>query len=245
MTRPLPFFSCLLVVTGGIAPGAATAEGPSPPTPFEAEYALYAKGMKVAKVRRQLTRLDNGGYEYRSETRAAGVGALLSKLRIIETTVLEAREASLRPEFYRYARSGDKKKREVSIEFDWVSGQIKNIINGDSWQMPTQPAVMDKLLYQLALMHDLNNGRLPASYLIADGGRIKTYHFEKLGEETLAIPLGSFKTIKMLRQRPGSNRKSTFWCAFDLEFMPVQVEHVEKDGTTTRAVLQSLQGIEP
>ena len=77
---------------------------------------------------------------------------------------------------------------------------------------------MDKLLYQLAIMHDLQNGRTPASYRIADGGGIKTYSFEKLGEEVVETPLGSFDTIKILRHKPGSSRKYVFWCAPDLEY---------------------------
>lgn len=209
---------------------------------FEAEYTLYAGNTKAARVVRRLTRLDDNSYEYTSETKTTGLISLFKKVHIVETSRLMVQRPLLQPVYYSYKRTGDRKKRDVSIEFNRAANKIKNTINGDFWHLPMEPAVMDKLLYQLAIMHDLQNGRTPVSYRIADGGGIKTYSFEKLGEEVVETPLGSFNTIKMLRHKPGSSRKSVFWCAPDLEFLQVKVEHTEKDGSTTVAVLKSLQG---
>ena len=231
------FFCCLFMT-----PGAVHAESNAVLPAFEAEYSLYARNTKAARVVRSLTRLDDSGYEYRSETKTIGLISLFKKVHIIETSRLMVRGRLLKPVYYSYKRTGDRKKRDVSIEFNWDSKKIKNTINGDFWHMPIEPAVMDKLLYQLAIMYDLHNGKTPGSYLIADGGGIKTYRFEKLGEETVDTPLGSFNTVKMLRHKPGSSRRSVFWCAPELDFLQVKVEHTEKDGSTTVAVLKSLQG---
>ncbi len=214
-----------------------------PPTPFEAEYALYRKGAKIAKVNRRLIKLDKAHYEYHSETKTTGLVSLFRKDHIIEKSLSRFDGGMLRPQHYSYAYSNGKKRRDVEVEFDWDAKKIKNIINGDVWQMPVAPAVMDKLLYQLAIMHDLRNGRTPASYQIADGGKIKIYNFETLGEERVKTPLGDYNTIKMIRHRPNHHRKSTFWCAIELEYLPIKVEHMEKDGSTTKAVIKSLQGI--
>ncbi len=230
-------FSCLVV-----APAPAGAENVAGLRTFQAEYSLYAKNTRAARVIRSLARLDDNSYEYRSETKTVGLISLFRKLHIVESSRLIVEERMLKPVYYSYGRTGYRKKRDVSIEFNRAANKIKNTINGDFWHLPMEPAVMDKLLYQLAIMHDLQNGRIPASYRIADGGGIKTYSFEKLGEEVVETPLGSFDTIKMLRHKPGSSRKSVFWCAPDLEFLQVKVEHTEKDGSTTVAVLKSLQG---
>ena len=230
-------FVCLL--TGA---GAAQAESVADLPVFEAEYVLYAKNTKAARVVRSLARLDDGSYEYSSETKTTGLISLFKKVHIVETSRLMVQGRLLQPVYYSYKRTGDRKKRDVSIEFNRDAKKIKNTINGDFWHLPMEPAVMDKLLYQLAIMYDLQNGRTPASYRIADGGGVKTYSFEKLGEEVVETPLGSFNTVKMLRHKPGSSRKSVFWCAPDLKFLQVKVEHTEKDGSTTVAVLKSLQG---
>ena len=222
--------------------GAVHAESVAVLPVFEAEYSLYAMNTKAARVVRSLARLDDNNYEYSSETKTTGLISLFKKVHIVETSRLMVRGRLLQPVYYSYKRTGDRKKRDVSIEFNWDGNKIKNTINGDFWHLPTEPAVMDKLLYQLAIMYDLQNGRTPASYRIADGGGIKTYDFEKLGEEVVETPLGSFNTIKMIRHKPGSSRKSVFWCAPGLAFLQVKVEHTEKDGSTTVAVLKSLQG---
>lgn len=231
------FVSCLV-----LAPVPAGAENVTGLPTFRAEYSLYAKNTRAAQVIRSLTRLDDNSYEYRSETKTVGLISLFRKLHIVESSRLIAEDRMLKPVHYSYGRTGYRKKRDVSIEFNSETNKIKNTINGDFWHLPMEPAVMDKLLYQLAIMYDLKNGRIPASYRIADGGGIKTYSFEKLGEEVVETPLGSFNTVKMLRHKPGSSRKSVFWCAPDLEFLQVKVEHTEKDGSTTVAVLKSLQG---
>lgn len=233
----LLLFFCLLVTAGALRAESVTAL----PT-FEAVYTLYAKNTKAARVVRSLAKLDDNSYEYSSETKTTGLISLFRKVHIVETSRLMVRDRLLQPVHYSYKRTGDRKKRDVSIEFNWHGKKIKNTINGDFWHMPIEPAVMDKLLYQLAIMYDLQHGRTPEAYLIADGGGIKTYRFERLGEETVDTPLGSFNTIKMLRHKPGSSRRSVFWCAPELNFLQVKVEHTEKDGSRTVAVLKSLQG---
>ena len=235
-------FTALLLPCMLIMSGPAGAENVAALPTFEAEYTLYAKNTKAARVTRSLARLDDNSYEYRSETKTVGLISIFKKVHIVETSRLTVRDRLLQPVLYGYKRTGDKKKRDVSIEFNWDSKKIKNTINGDFWHMPLEPAVMDKLLYQLAIMYDLQHGQTPESYLVADGGGIKTYSFEKLGEETIDTPLGSFNTIKMLRHKPGSSRKSVFWCAPELDFLQVQVEHTEKDGSKTLAVIKSLRG---
>jgi len=209
--------------------------------PFAAEYALYAKNTKAARVTRSLTRLDDGAYEYRSETKTVGLISLFKQLHVVESSRLKPEDRMLKPLSYSYNRTGHRKKRDVFIDFNHDTGKIKNTINGDFWHLPLAPGVMDKLLYQLAIMHDLQHGRTPAAYQIADGGGIKTYHFEKLGEEVVETPLGSFNTVKMIRHRPDSDRKSIFWCAPELDYLQVKVEHTEKNGSTTVAVIKSLR----
>ena len=86
-------------------------------------------------------------------------------------------------------------------------------------------------------------GRATAKLFAEEGARVVvTGRRRKLGEEVVETPLGSFNTIKMLRHKPGSSRRSVFWCAPDLEFLQVKVEHTEKDGSKTVAVIKSLQG---
>jgi len=216
---------------------------PSLPATFEATYSIYRKGAKIAKMQRRFDQKDDGQYFYRSETRTTGLVSLFRKDRIVEETTWSFSEGELFPALYTYDHTGGKKDRHVIVDFDWENKIVTNSLNGASWEMPTEARIMDKLLYQLALMKDLKKGRRPLAYTVADGGKIKPYNFEVLGEETVKTSLGAFKAIKLLRHKPGSRRQSTLWCAPALEYLPVRLENIEKDGKKTIVEIKSLSGI--
>ena len=213
------------------------------PTLFEADYTIQAKGVKIAKMKRRFTRFDDGVYQYHSETRTTGLISLFRKDHIIEISKWRLDVDKIVPIDYYYDHSGGKKDRTVSITFDWEKNRITNSIDDSSWQMPTAPKVMDKLLYQLAIMYDLEAGKEPLHYMVADGGKTKNYNFEIIGEEIINTPLGNLEAIKLVRLRPNSRRKSTLWCAKKLEFLPIKVENIERDGKITVALINSLEGI--
>ena len=213
------------------------------PVAFKADYSIYRKGAKIAKMQRRFSRRDDGYYVYRSETRTTGLVSLFRKDRIVEETTWTATGGDLYPSHYTYDHTGGKKDRHVIVDFDWDNKVITNSLNGASWEMPAQSRIMDKLLYQLAIMKDLKAGRRPLSYTIADGGKIKPYHFEVLGEETIKTHLGQFKAIKLKRHKPNSRRQSTLWCVPALDYLPVRLENIEKDGQKTRVEIRSLVGI--
>ncbi len=235
----------LFILLAGLAVGAPAAQDwPLDwPVPFEVTYSVYRKGAKIATMQRRFVRLEDGNYQYRSETNTTGLVALFRRDKIIEETTWKNNEEALFPLHYRYRHTGGKKERHVVVEFDWDKKTITNSINGAAWQMPTRARIMDKLLYQLAIMKDLKEGRRPLAYTIADGGKIKPYHFEVLGEEVIETPLGQFATIKLFRHKPGSRRQSTLWCAPRLHYLPVRLENIEKDGGKTMVEISALQGI--
>ncbi|MFQ5658949.1 MAG: DUF3108 domain-containing protein [Gammaproteobacteria bacterium] len=234
--KPIILASCLFL-------SGLVAAADSFPDPFEASYSLHSRGYTFAKMKRSVSRLQDGTYLYHSETNTTGLVSLLRNDHIEEQSTWFMDEDQLKPLRYSYLRSGGKKDRDVTVQFDWASGQITNSVNGAAWRMPIQPAVMDKLLYQLAIMHDLDSGKEQFSYTIADGGKIKIYNFDILGEEPVKTPLGEFATVKLKRIRKNSKHKTTFWCARELGYLPVRVENISKDGRKTVAILESFSGI--
>lgn len=219
------------------------AVGADLPQTFEAHYSLYRTGAKVAEMQRVFTRLDNGQYRYRSETRTTGLFAVFRKDHVVEQSDWLFQNGELRPLEYLYEHSGGKKDRNVAVTFDWDAQKITNTVNGQSWRMPAEPNVMDKLLYQLAIMHDLKAGRPELAYTVADGGKIKAYNFELQGEETIETPLGELTTVKVSRVRTDSKRETVFWCAEKFHFLPVRVENIETDGGKTTVIIDSVTGI--
>ncbi len=210
---------------------------------FEVKYTLYSDGMKAGIMERQFFKQKDGNYEFRSETRTTGLISLFKKIHIMEESKWEFVDASFKPLLYKYQHSKNKKNREVEISFDWSKQKITNRVNDSVWHMDTEEGILDKLLYQLTIMSDLKSGTVPASYTIADGGKIKYYEFEHLTDEEIETPLGKFKTIKLARHKPNSKQETMLWCAYDLEFLPVKVINKEKDGRLTTAIIETLNGL--
>ena len=57
-------------------------------------------------------------------------------------------------------------------------------------------------------------------------------------------PLGDLQTLKLTRHKPNSDVRTTLWCAKDIDYLPVKVEHIEDDGVITVAIINSLTGID-
>lgn len=217
--------------------------GSTPAAQFKAEYALYIKGVKVAKMERRFSSSADGSYVYRSNTRTTGLFSLFRDDHITEESRGRLLGDGAQPLRYDYSHTGSHKQRRVSMRFDWGRNEVVNLVNGSPWKMHLQAGVLDKLLYQYVIMQDLSAGKRRLSYVIADGGKTKVYDFEPQGEEIIDTPLGRLRTLKLTRHKPNSRRETTLWCALDLQYLPVKVKNIEKDNKITVAIIQSLSGL--
>lgn len=212
------------------------------PNFFDASYILYRNDTKIGLVERAFFKHENGHYVFRSQSRTTGFIALFRKDRIVEESHWQFINSDFQPMQYRYQRTGGNKDRTVKIDFNWDKQQIDNYINDSVWHMQTAPGVLDKLLYQLVIMAKLQSGIVPDSFIIADGGKIKRYLFHYVKDEIIKTPLGQFNTMKIVRQRPNSEHITELWCAYDLNFLPIKVVNIEKEGAVTSVIIESLNG---
>lgn len=241
----MPFRQITLIILLLATDGAAA--DPSLPPLFEAEYSLRWTGIEVAVIKRSLMRRADGSYVFSSESRPAGLAAAVSDDLIQELSHWTFNDQGFVPLDYEYRHTGSRKQRSVELDFDWAEEIIRIRVNDTRWRLPLAPPILDKLLYQLAIMRDLKRGIVgPISYRIADGGKIKTYDFEQLGRETVETPYGEFETVKISRRKRDSDeqRQTTLWCAAALNYLPVKVENVEPDGQVTTALLSAYRPLE-
>jgi uncharacterized protein DUF3108 len=213
------------------------------PAFFEANYTLYSNDTKVGLMERRFFQQEDGNYTFRSESRTTGFIALIKKVHILEVSSWNLINSYFTPLNYTYHRTKGKKERDVEINFNWNKNKITNRVNDSIWHMDTQTGILDKLLYQLSIMSDLKSGHIPDSYIIADGGKIKEYKFERIGDEILNTPLGKFNTIKLALHKKHKKQDTFLWCAYDLEFLPVKVTNTEKDDRLSTAIIQSVKGL--
>lgn len=152
------------------------------------------------------------------------------KLHILEESRWHLQDQQLQPLDYSYKRIKKKKERYKKTIFDWKNSQANFVGDGKKSSFDLEPGMTDKLLYQINIMRDLTMGHHPTTYTVVDGMKIKTYHFEYLGEERIDTPIGRLDTIKLARQKPGEKENTILWCANELNYLPIKVESTDDDG---------------
>ncbi len=210
------------------------------PSGFTADYAISAAGVTIGATRWQLRREGPAGYQFTAHSEARGLLALVRNDVIDERSSGEFDDL-LRPRSYHYRRQG-RKPREVTIHFDWPNRRAAITTGAGRWRLKLPPGTVDKLGYVLVLMRDLAAGQRTPGYDIADGGKLKRYQFRVDGEETLDTRLGTLRTLRVRRQRM-TRRATTMWSAPALDYLPVLIEHREKDGNVVRIELTAVEGI--
>ena len=240
----LKWWALLLVIVSATLLGNATRAEPMGvyQQDFSAKFSLKAHGALIGKTEWSLTKNSADEMVYASESKAAGLAVFITNDHIVESSIWRRREQGLVPHAYQYDRSGGKKEKKVSVAFDWAKGLVLNTAKGKTWSMPVPPGTLDKLSYVIVMMHDLNSGKRDLQYQIADGGKLKLYHFKAIGEDSLNTSFGELSTLVIKRIRK-DKRETTYWCAPAYRYLPVKVEHREKDGSVITLHIESVQGI--
>lgn len=212
---------------------------------FIAKYTINLAGIEAGELTRSLETQADGYRLFRSETQAKGIFAIFKPELVIETSLWQRVNERIQPSKYSYTKQGGRKDKFMYLDFDWDKHRLHIDDKKRPWSLKLKPKTMDKLVYQIALMTDLAADKKTFSYHIADGGKLKTYNITYLGTETISTPLGEITALKLTRERDRpKDRKTTLWCAPDLNYLPVKLEHIEKDGTVFTASLHELRGID-
>lgn len=210
------------------------------PAGFTATFELETLGARVGETRWQFSR-DGELLNYQSTSEPAGLYALIRDETIVESARLRASGNDLIALNYQYRRTGGKRDRFVEVAFDWANKRVRNTAKGQTWEMDVPTGALDKFSYLLAVMRDLQAGEKVLEYKIADGGKLKHYELDVLAEERIETRFGVLEALK-LRRKHRSKRQTTLWCAKALGFLPVRVEHREKDGSVLTLTVQAVSG---
>lgn len=212
------------------------------PHPFTAHYKLSKGIITLGKTRLSFKKIGTNDYLFESIAKPHGVGKIISNGQIQERSNWIIYNEAIRPLHYSYKNSDSDLKRDVKIDFDWEKEIVVNTINGDPWKMKLEPATQDKLLYMLSLMVDLAKGKQHLEYRVADGGTTKTFRAIITSNEIIETDLGHFQTLKIVRKHR-DGRETILWCASSLQFIPILIEQIKKDGTSVKASIYKLDGI--
>jgi hypothetical protein len=191
-------------------------------TPFKASYSIRWGGINAGTGQLELQELPAGLWAYESRVQGRGVARLFvpgnqtsrSEFRIVDDKV--------RPMTFTSEEHAQK------LVFDWDIGRVTGSVNRRPVDLPLQPGLLDQLSVQVALMHELNSGRMPVRFTLVDEDRIKDYLYAVEGSEVIESVAGTLRADIYSSRRPGSRKATYFWSAPELGNIPVKVER--RDG---------------
>jgi hypothetical protein len=224
---------CLLLGSAG-----SIQAGPLIPS-FEASYRIERSVFDIGRIELQFHLSPAGNYVYDSITEVAGFIAWFRDDRVVETSRGRMDANGIYPDDYRFERIGGKGHKRVAVRFDWISGQVENSVDGNSWRMAIPQGTLDKLVVQLAMMRNLQDSVEDQHFRVADGGKLKDFRIHLHRRETLEVPAGNFETIMVEKTPEYGSRKTYLWLAPGLGYLPVQIMRIEADGASYYSVLES------
>ncbi|BFM48814.1 DUF3108 domain-containing protein [Marinomonas sp. THO17] len=160
---------------------------------------------------------------------------------LMESSEFYVRDHQIIPTQYHYKTKVLGKTRKATLTFDWKKRLVRNDVEEKPWNLTISPNTLDKLSIQLQIRQDLKQGKNQFDYLIADGGYIKNWLFQREKTETIKTKLGYLSAIKMVRTDNLSKGKQTsFWFVPELDYLLVKLVHKE-DGESYSLDIESFE----
>ncbi len=193
-------------------------------TPFKANYTAYKWGDDVGEAKMKLEALDNNQF---SLTYSSDVSKFFLSDERFEHSIFFVDNEQLIPSQYHYKRTGTGPDSALSIAFTTEpSPQIKI----DKTTTLPWKGELDNQLYRLDISRQLAAGNHSVSYdFVNYRGEKRHYGIEVMGKETLSLPYGVVKTIKVKLLRESNTRETFAWFAPSLDYHLVRLQQF-KDG---------------
>ena len=190
-------------------------------TPYHAEYQILRKGSVQGSATRDLSKIDENTYQLKYQS---DIKWMIFNDKRIETSMFTFDDNRAQPIHYDMTRSGTGPDKEYTISFDHtkktISSNKKEYPLDITWQAEQQ----DAQTYQIQLRRDIKAGKTKVSYPIVDKkGNQRNYDFEVDGHETITLPIGNVKTVRVKRLYDNNKRQATVWLAPEYDYMLVKM----------------------
>src|SRR5574343_282443 len=207
----------------------APSEPPEPAKPLlpasgTIRYAIFmgTRGFEIGRAEHTWEFTEDGRYRLTGMTETVGLAALLKTIRFENESSGRLVAGGLQPEIYRTRKNGE--DANENADFDWTAAAV-HLSRGDKTQSIV-PGTQDilSLNYQLAYLPRPETG---ASVGVVTGKKYGRYALDSLGEETLDIKAGRFRTLHL---RAMGNDVTEIWIALDHHRLPVKIRFTDKKG---------------
>lgn len=228
-----------LLIALVFAGGALCALAASPanvPSRIEIKYRVSFGAMKIGEGL-DIFQHDGKAYSVVSESKTAGLAAVIYQLNIRREAKGSVTASGLRPASFVEQRNGQVKR---SAAFDWSANQVQ-LTDGDNKQTVALPAnTWDSTSFAWNFMFVPPEGK-DIDLHLTDGRRVTPYRYAILGHEKLQTAMGEMDTLHVKKvQEEGDKRAFDVWLAVGRHHLPVRIRYTEKDGNAFDSLAESI-----
>ncbi|MDH3338393.1 MAG: DUF3108 domain-containing protein [Gammaproteobacteria bacterium] len=177
------------------------------------------------------------GYAATHVIKPTGMSRMLARGSISETSEFSSTAHGVRPKVYSSKDTISRDKADAYIRFDWETGEARGTVNGEEVLSVMDDLAHDRVSIQYELMYDMLHDGLSEHYTMFEIDQLRTVDVRNIGARTVKVPAGKFEVVGIQHQAEGSKRKTTFWCAPELEYLPVIIEQHRREKLKVRAEL--------
>ncbi|HMN34223.1 MAG TPA: DUF3108 domain-containing protein [Chiayiivirga sp.] len=208
-------------------------------SPYVAEYEVLRGGAVEGRATVSLASEGDGVWRLEEHTRGTQGLAALAGLRIEETSRFRKTASGLQCLRHDYRQSG-LRKRERRIECG-DAGIVSRDHRGEH-RFAAESGVIDRQAVSLALAMDLAAGRRgELEYRVVDREQLEAQAYRVAGEDTVEVPAGRLRAVKVERIRADARRSTTTWFGVEQGWVPVRIVQGEADGAAFELRLVSLR----
>lgn len=214
----------------------ALAAEPAPVKPFDASYEVLRNGKALGSSRTTLSQ-ENGGWRFHSEVVGERGMAALAGFKISQTMDFQWQDGQLRPSRSIYDQQATLGSRKVEVHYDWSSRHYRLVDRKGEHRHALTDEVVDRYGSPIALAAKLAAGETDFTLMVAYPDGPREWHFRVTGEETVTVPAGSFRTLRVERIRDDDDRHTTSWHAPERNYLAVRTLQ-DEEGTTLESRLR-------
>ena len=184
----------------------------------------------------ELTATDDG-YVATHVIKPTGMSRIFSRGTINESSAFRATADGVQPTEYSSVNTISRDKTDVSVHFDWDTGEARGTVNGEDLVSTMDTLAHDRISIQYELMHDLLNAGPSVEYTMFEIDRLRKLKVRNVGRKSVKVPAGKFEAVGIQHQAEGSKRITTLWCVEELGYLPVIIEQHRNGKLRVRATL--------
>jgi hypothetical protein len=212
------------------------------PSSVQASYEIYKGGMKIGRVDETFAIGKDNRYTIVSTTRATGLLAIFMPGKIILRSSGLVGVHGLKPLNFSDLREGDE-GRNRSAEFDWNTRQLTLIEHKQRTVVPLPDGTQDRIsaMYQFLFLSLAQTDTL--DFHMTNGGKLDIYNYRITHDQTVTVPLGTFKALYIASVPEKGSNRTEIWLAGEHVNFPYKIVITDPDGSSLSQVLTKFTSI--